>query len=134
MEVMPDTNVLFSAIFFPSGHMNALFSTLTENHGIVLCSYSLEELVRVTRRKFPQKLSAIEIFLQKLPYRLNYTPTTDLMKNNFNLRDPADYPILLSAILADADVLITGDHDFDDVQLDRPDIMTPAAFMKRYSA
>jgi predicted nucleic acid-binding protein len=42
MEVMLDTNVLFSAILFPSERMNALFSILTKNHSIVLCSYGIE--------------------------------------------------------------------------------------------
>ena len=50
MEVMLDTNVLFSAILFPSERMNALFATLTKKHSIVLCSYSLEELYLVTER------------------------------------------------------------------------------------
>ena len=134
MEVMLDTNVLFSAIFFPSLHMDEFFTTLTKHHSIVLCSYSLQELGRVTLRKLPQKLPAIEIFLQKLPYRLIHTPVVDLIENDFNLRDDADYPILLSAILADVDILVTGDHDFDDVVLERPEIITPAEFMRTYSA
>jgi predicted nucleic acid-binding protein len=92
----------------------------------------LEELDRVTRRKMPDKLRNIEVFLQKFPYRLVHTPAVDLTENNFNLRDNADYPILLSAIIADADVLITGDRDFDDVNIERPEIMTPAEFMRTY--
>jgi putative PIN family toxin of toxin-antitoxin system len=130
MEVMLDTNVLFSAIFFPSAGMNALFAKLSQEHNIVLCSYSLEELYRVAKRKMPQKLSAIEVFLLKFPYRLVHTPTVDLITDDFNLRDKADYPILLSAIVADVDVLITGDRDFDDVVIERPEIMTPAEFME----
>jgi putative PIN family toxin of toxin-antitoxin system len=133
MEVMLDTNVLFSAIFFQSKRMNELFQTLSKNHSIVLSSYSLEELGRITRRKLPQKLPAVEIFLQKFPYRLVHTPSVDLTEDDFNLRDAADYPILLSSILADVDILITGDHDFDDVVVDRPEIMTPAKFMELYS-
>ena len=118
MEVMLDTNVLFSAILFPSERMNALFATLTKKHSIVLCSYSLEELYRVTERKARQKIPAIEVFLQKLPYRLTNTPRTDLIEVNCNLRDAADYPILQSALLADVDILLTGDHDFDGLELD----------------
>jgi putative PIN family toxin of toxin-antitoxin system len=132
MEAMLDTNVLFSAIFFPSEHMNALIEALTKEHGIVLCSYSLEELHRVTLRKMPRKLAALETFLQKFPYRLVHTPAIDLLEDTFQLRDKADYPILLSAIVADVDILITGDRDFDDVKMERPEIMTPAAFMRMY--
>jgi predicted nucleic acid-binding protein len=132
MEVMLDTNVLFSAILFPSERMNALFATLDKRHSIVLCSYSLEELYRVTERKVPQKLPALEVFLQKLSYRLIYTPKTDLIGFDFNLRDAADFPILQSALLADVDILLTGDRDFDGVELDRPEIMSPSEFMSAY--
>ena len=112
--------------------MNALFATLAKRHSIVLCSYSLEELYRVTERKVPQKLPALEVFLQKLPYRLIYTPKTDLIGFDFNLRDVADFPILQSALLADVDILLTGDRDFDGVELDRPEIMSPSEFMSAY--
>ena len=132
MEVMLDTNVLFSAIFFPSERMNGLFALLTKNHSIVLCSYSFEELYRITKRKMPQGLPAVDIFLQKLPYRFVYTPRSDLIEANFNLRDAADYPIILSAVTADVDILITGDHDFDDVELEKPEIMTPLEFINTY--
>ena len=132
MEIMLDTNVLFSAIFFPSERMNSLFAQLTSNHTVVLCSYSLEELSRVARRKFPGKLAAIEVFLHKFPFQLVHTPTVDIADNSFNLRDDADYPILLSALVADVDILITGDRDFEDVSIDRPEIMTPAEFMNTY--
>ena len=134
MEVILDTNVLFSAIFFPSERMNALFAALTQKHSIVLCSYSLEQLCRVTERKAPKKLPAVEVFLQKLPYRLTHTPKTDLIVSDFNLRDAADYPILQSALLADVDILLTGDRDFDGVELDRPEIMSPSEFMSAYGA
>ena len=134
MEVMLDTNVLFSAILFPSGHMNELFRELIQNHRVVLCSFSLEELYSVTERKAPNKLRAIEIFLQKLPYRLVHSPRANLIDVDFNLRDAEDYPILQSAVLADVDILITGDKDFDDVTLDRPEIMSPSGFMSVYGA
>jgi putative PIN family toxin of toxin-antitoxin system len=132
MEVMLDTNVLFSAIFFPSEHMNNLMLALTRKHNIILCSYSLEELDRIARRKMRNNLPDIEIFLQKFPFRLVHTPAVDLIKADFHLRDDADYPILLSAIVADADILITGDHDFDDVNPERPEILSPAEFLRLY--
>ena len=39
-----------------------------------------------------------------------------------------DYPVLYTAILEDVDVLITGDKDFEDVDVERPEIMTPGEF------
>jgi predicted nucleic acid-binding protein len=40
----------------------------------------------------------------------------------------------MPAVPADADILITGDRDFNDVEIDRPEIMTPSEFMNIYGA
>jgi predicted nucleic acid-binding protein len=77
-------------------------------------------------------LHALEVFLQKFPFRLVHTPAVDLVKSDFHLRDNADYPILLSAIVPDVDILITGDHDFDDVNIERPEILSPYEFLRLY--
>ena len=37
-----------------------------------------------------------------------------------------DYPVLYTAILEDVDILVTGDSDFEDVGVDKPEILTPA--------
>jgi len=47
-----------------------------------------------------------------------------------SVRDAKDEPVLASAIHADVDILITGDKDFSAVQIDRPVILTPAAFLE----
>ena len=38
--------------------------------------------------------------------------------------------MLASSILADVDFLITGDKDFSGVEIDRPVVLPPAAFLK----
>lgn len=43
-----------------------------------------------------------------------------------------DYPVLYTAIREDVDVSITGDKDFSDVDVERPEILTPAQFLDRY--
>ncbi|MFZ7103756.1 MAG: PIN domain-containing protein [Peptococcaceae bacterium] len=40
--------------------------------------------------------------------------------------------VLLSAITADVDVLITGDKDFNGIDIDRPGILTPTEFLDKY--
>jgi len=105
---------------------------LTKNNRIVLCSYGLDELYDVVRRKFPSKLQQIEIFLQKLPFTLVHTPEIDLLEMDIKIRDESDYPILMSAILADVDVLITGDKDFKDLVIDKPEVLTPTDYINKY--
>jgi predicted nucleic acid-binding protein len=52
---MIDTNVLLSALLFPSRQMNTLIEKITTEHQLVLSSYVVDELMNVTRRKFKGK-------------------------------------------------------------------------------
>jgi len=100
-------------------------------HQLVLSSYIVEELKDVTRRKFAGKSNAIDILLAKMDYEYVYTPDT-LDETLFKIRDVKDYPVLYTAILEDVDILITGNNDFSDVDIEKPEILTPAEFMERY--
>jgi predicted nucleic acid-binding protein len=50
----------------------------------------------------------------------------------FCIRDKKDYPVLYTAIIEDVDVLITGDKDFGSIEIETPDVVTPARFMEKY--
>jgi len=132
MRIMIDTNVLVSIIFFPSVQMNELKTRLCTKHTIVLCSYILEELTRVIKRKFAHKFKDLDDFLTELPYELAYTPSFIERENFPAIRDIHDYPILATSILEDVDVLITGDKDFAAVDINHPEILTPAEFLSKY--
>lgn len=43
-----------------------------------------------------------------------------------------DYPVLYTAIIEDVDVLVTGDKDFTNIDIEKPEIMSPAQFMERF--
>lgn len=131
MRVMIDTNILISALLFPSERMNAIMECIIEKHQLVLSSYVVEELIAVTRRKFPRKVSAMDALLSRLPYELVYTPK-EPEQGLFEIRDAKDYPVLYTAIIDDVDVFITGDQDFTDIPLERPEILTPALFFEKY--
>ena len=131
MRVMLDTNVLISALLFPSERMTKLFENLVVNHTVVLCSYVIDELHMVVERKFPNKADAVEKLLERMSYELVYTPKT-IDKAVLEIRDVKDYPVIYTAILEDVDVLVTGDRDFEDLVIKRPEILTPTVFMERY--
>ena len=38
----------------------------------------------------------------------------------------------MSAILSEMDVLITGDKDFQNIKIDKPEILTPTQFLDKY--
>ena len=43
-----------------------------------------------------------------------------------------DYPVLYTAIIEDIDILITGDKDFSDINIHKPEIMSPSQFMENF--
>lgn len=131
MRIMLDTNVLISALLFPGAKMNAMMETLFTKHDFVLSSYVVDELKDVVRRKFPKKEAVVEKLLFVMSYEFVYTPT-EMDDSLFEIRDIKDYPVLYTAIVEDIDILITGDKDFSDIDIEKPEIMTPAEFMEEY--
>lgn len=131
MRVMIDTNILISVLLFPSQQMNTLIYKITTEHQLILSSYVVDELLNVVRRRFKNKLKAADLLLSQLPYELVYTlaqPKPGL----FEIRDERDYPVLYSAITEDVDVFVTGDKDFDGLDLEKPEIISPAGFLEKY--
>ena len=127
LRIMLDTNVLISVLLFPSERMNQMMDYIFKNHELVLSSYVVEELKDVVNRKFPKKAGVVDTLLAKMSYEYVYTPET-IDESFFSIRDMKDYPVLYTAILEDVDVLITGDRDFEDVDVERPEIMAPGEF------
>ncbi|GHV94728.1 hypothetical protein AGMMS50293_10480 [Spirochaetia bacterium] len=131
MRVMLDTNVLISAIIFPNDRMNSLIYKAALDHQLVLSSYVIEELFEVMERKFRDKLKDVDLFLTRLPYELVYTPR-ERQTGLFTIRDADDYPALYSAIIESVDLFVSGDNDFEDVDIEKPKIVTPSEFLERY--
>ena len=131
MRVMIDTNILISALLFPGERMNTLINKITTRYSLVLSSYVVDELLEVTERKFKDRVGAIDTLLSQIPYELVYTPQQP-PSGVFEIRDRKDYPVLYSAIAEDVDVFITGDKDFDDVDIEKPEILTATEFLENY--
>jgi putative PIN family toxin of toxin-antitoxin system len=131
MRVMLDTNILISSFIFKSSKINELINELSKNHEIVICSYVIEELKELISSKFIMKEECLDNFLKEFPYDLVYSPT-NVDGKMFKIRDDDDYIILYTAIIENVDILITGDKDFFDIKIDKPEIMTVNDFLKQY--
>jgi putative PIN family toxin of toxin-antitoxin system len=129
---MVDTNILVSVAVLNSSKLGDLLDYVCLYHMLVLSTYIVEEFEDVVKRKFPDKAVSISKFLMKLPFELEYTPHTLPEHGYFTIRDKNDAPILYSAITADVDILITGDKDFLDIEIARPEIMTSPEFLDQY--
>ncbi len=132
MRIMLDTNILISAGLFPNSRLSSVVMDIADQHNLVLSSRIIEELQRVFAQKFPQKKAVLDQFLCTLSYEVSYTPS-EIDKGAYPaIRDEKDYPILASSIIANVDVLITGDKDFAEVETERPEIMTITEFERKY--
>jgi putative PIN family toxin of toxin-antitoxin system len=132
MRILIDTNIALSAFLSPDGRTaDVLKFAIHAEHTICLCTWSIDELRVVVKRKFPDKMQALELFLLEFSYELLLTPAA-LPQDLPPIRDVNDLPILASAIMGDVDLLLTGDKDFDAVDVGRPVILSPARFMELY--
>jgi len=130
MRIMTDTNILLSALVFGSNKLALLLERITEEHTLVLCSHIIEEFRQVVLRKSPQYAQAVDSFFVKLPFEMVYTP--EWQEGMPQIRDEHDKPILAAALWADVDVLITGDKGFYAIDIERPEILSPTAFLEKY--
>jgi len=129
---MIDTNILVSAFVLNSRYLNKMIDNITEYHTIVLPTYVIDELKRVTKEKFPTRYSLLEPFFRELPFELVYTPEKIDKTKYPGIRDEKDLPILVSAIIEDVDILISNDDDFAPLDLEHPEILTPKDFVEKY--
>ena len=132
MKVMLDTNILISVFVFKSKKMNELIYKLSKEHEIIICSYTVQELKELIDTKFKVSQKDLDEFLKIFPFNLVYSPTS-VDNKLFNIRDKDDYIILHTAIIEDVDIFITGDKDFDDIDIDKPEIMNATEFLEKYS-
>ena len=136
MRVLIDTNILISAALSSSGTPYKAFVKAVSypNHGMV-CEQNIDELRRVFNRKFPHKLQALDAFLSIALLTLELVPMPveeNLLEGK--IRDIDDRPILRAAIMAKADILLTGDKDFLESGIKYPQIMTAAEFVSGYAS
>ena len=64
MRILIDTNIALSALLSPAGRTaDVLKFAIRDEHTICLCTFSIDELRTVVRRKFPGKICDIDLLL-----------------------------------------------------------------------
>ena len=127
MRVLIDTNILISALLFPSSvPARALLRAVSEDE-LVLCDQNIAELREVLRRKAPARLPAAEALLAELSYEL----IPAVVNTQKTIRDEKDQPILNAAVLYEVDAVVTGDKDFLSLSLARPRCLTAAQYLRK---
>ena len=125
MRILTDTNILFSALLLPESRPAQALFHIVEHHQLVLCDYIISELRDVVSRKRPDLFADIDVLLAKLPYELIIAP----LQSDKLISDPKDHPILNAAIVADVDIIISGDKHFLQMKMTHPKTMSVAEFL-----
>jgi putative PIN family toxin of toxin-antitoxin system len=132
MIVLIDTNVLISSALNGGGTPFKAFvkAVSSPNQGII-CEQNIIEMRRIFNRKFPNKIQALESFLalSMLTLKVVTTPS-EILETEELVRDENDRPILRAAINAYADIIVTGDKDLLEANIQHPLILTPTQFLE----
>lgn len=132
-RVFVDSNVLISAMRSHKSLSSKLLHFLITEHHLIVCSYSINEVSKVLSERFPETMSIWDRFLSSLEFELTYTPADPTSFSAPNIRDEKDIPILVSAIIAQPDILVTGDYDFHTPEIrEHFAVYTPADFLRAY--
>ena len=115
-------------MLFPDVKVAKVFSHILEKHTVIVSSYTKEEYTEVFEKKFPSKMNQLTIFFDGINFEEFKSPEKIDEKKYPKIRDIKDLPVLVSAILSDADILLTGDKDFEDIKIDKPLIFTPSRY------
>lgn len=126
MKILVDTNILFSAILFPRSKPAAALLHTARYHNMVLCDRNLIELRDILTRKAPDYLPDAEVLLAELSYEL----IAAAYHAEKLIRDAKDQPILNAAIVADVDMILTGDKDFLCLDMEHPRCITASQFLE----
>mgnify|MGYP001565586207 CR=1 FL=1 len=132
LRVVLDTNVLVSGLAYPGSVPGRIVEAWRQGSlAVVLSRYILDELVRVLPRLSRVRMTPAEI----RDLADSFVFLADVVEpqgvREANLRDPADQPVLLTLLAANADYLISGDKDLLALA-EQYSIITPAQFWARH--
>ena len=121
MKIMLDTNVLISAFVF-GGRAGRLLGKLFESeHELYVSNYVDEEFKAKLEMKWPEKASKVYELFHAMNF--HFCESTD--KKLGNLLDAKDIPVLSDALSYKVDMILTGDKDFLEADLEEPLIFSP---------
>ncbi|HHV56486.1 MAG TPA: PIN domain-containing protein [Firmicutes bacterium] len=115
-----DTNVLVSAIVFGGTPLRGLELAVKEDVEVVVSTYVVDELYEVLRRRFPSAAAIGGKALEWLSPTVVSSPSRDEWCNYLGvLTDEKDLPILVAALKAGVQVLVSGDQGFHKPEIGR---------------
>ena len=122
MRILIDTNVLVSAFVF-GGKAGALLNMLFESsHELLVSDYVDVEFKAILEMKWKEKSEKVYSLYHTLPFV--FCGSSPMQMGD--LRDAKDIPVLSDALFHHADIILSGDKDFIEAELDHPLVLSPS--------
>lgn len=128
MKVMLDTNVLISAFVFGGKVRNALKILFEADCEIYISEYVDAEFKRILQVKWGNRADKIYALYRSMDF-IFCLSTSETFGY---LRDEKDIPVLSDAIYHDVDILLTGDKDFLEADIETPQIISPSELLEYF--
>jgi len=126
MRVLLDTNVILSAVT-TRGLCADVFRAVLAAHELVTCPRVLQEVRRILSMKFSVPEQLIAEYLELIGQDAIVAESEDLP--DLPIQDRDDAEIVAAAISAQAEVLVTGDHELQSLKsIGKVRIISPRAF------
>jgi putative PIN family toxin of toxin-antitoxin system len=126
MRVLLDTNVIISAVT-TRGLCADVFRAVLAAHELVTCPQVLQEVRRILGMKFGVPEQLIAEYLELIGQEAIVAEPED--PPDLPIKDQDDAAIVAAAIVAGAQVLVTGDHDLQSLKsISKVRIISPRAF------
>ncbi len=110
MRLFLDANILFSAAYRDASPATLLFDLeATGRCNLVTSAFALDEAHRNIGLKRPERLPMLETLTRRMPHSPVPDAEAVAVASSYGLPDK-DAPILAAAMVAEAEILVTGDR------------------------
>ena len=129
MRILIDTNVLISAFVFGGKAGKLLELLFCTEHVLLISDYVDSEFKAKLGQKWPNKADEIYSLDHALPFVFCQSSSELFGK----LRDEKDIQVLSDAIFHKADIILSGDKDFLESELEKPQVFSPSMLYDYFS-
>ena len=126
MRILLDTNVLISAFVFGGTAGRLLEKLFDGDFEMFVSDYVEREFCAKIEEKWPDKFDEVYSLYRELPFV--FCESSKVRKGS--LRDPKDIPVLNDALFHQVDVILSGDKDFLEADLEYPLVLSPAMMLE----
>ena len=126
MKILLETNVLISAFVFAGKAGQLLEKLFDSDFELLVSDYVNKEFHDKLNEKWPNKASKVYELYRTLPFL--FCSSSDTI--SAFLRDSKDNPVLSDTMVHKVNVILTGDRDFLEENLDYPQIFSPAMMLE----